>query len=189
MASTPVINLRKGHAVRHNNDVCVVTETELKTPPRMASFVQMSVRSITIGKVYNLRMTSNESLESVNLVKDNHEYSYKDGDGYHFIHPETFEDVLIGEDKLDAKTRGYLIEGQKYLVVFADDVVAGIELPASIIMTITDSPAGVKGDSANNVYKEATTESGMRVQVPLFIGPGDKISIKTEDGTYLGRSN
>jgi elongation factor P len=125
----------------------------------------------------------------VNLVRDNHEFSYKDGDGYHFIHPETFEDVLIGEDKLDAKTRGYLIEGQKYLVVFADDVVAGIELPANIIMEITDSPAGVKGDSANNVYKEATTESGMRVQVPLFIGPGDKISIKTEDGTYLGRAN
>jgi elongation factor P len=134
-------------------------------------------------------MTSNESLDSVNLVRDNHEFSYKDGDGYHFIHPDTFEDVLIGEDKLDAKTRGYLIEGQKYLVVFADDVVAGIELPANIIMTITDSPAGVKGDSANNVYKEAITESGMRVQVPLFINNGDKVSIKTEDGTYLGRSN
>jgi elongation factor P len=134
-------------------------------------------------------MTSNESLESVNLVRDNHEFSYKDGDGYHFIHPDTFEDVLIGEDKLDAKTRGFLIEGQKYLVVFADDVVAGIELPANIIMTITDSPAGVKGDSANNVYKEAITESGMRVQVPLFINNGDKVSIKTEDGTYLGRSN
>jgi elongation factor P len=56
-------------------------------------------------------------------------------------------------------------------------------------MTITDSPAGVKGDSANNVYKEAITESGMRVQVPLFINNGDKVSIKTEDGTYLGRSN
>ena len=189
MPATPVINLRKGHAVRHNNDVCIVTETELKTPPRMASFVQMSVRSISIGKVYNLRMTSNESLESVNLVRDTHEYSYKDGDGYHFLHPVTFEDVLLGEDKIDAKTRNYLIEGQNYLVVFTDDVVAGIDLPASIVMTITESPEGVKGDSANNVYKEATTESGLRVQVPLFIGPGDRISVKTEDGTYLGRVN
>jgi elongation factor P len=53
----------------------------------------------------------------------------------------------------------------------------------------TDSPAGVKGDSANNVYKEAITESGLRVQVPLFVGPGDKISVKTEDATYLGRAN
>lgn len=190
MPATPVINLRKGHAVRYNNnDVCLVTETELKTPPRMASYVQMSIRSITNNKVYNLRMTSNESLESVNLVRDTHEFSYKDGDGYHFLHPETFEDVLVGNDKMDDKTRKYLIEGQKYLVIFTDDVVAGVELPASIIMTITESPEGVKGDSANNVYKEAITESGLRVQVPLFIGPGDKISVKTEDGSYLGRSN
>src|SRR6185436_2600826 len=100
MASTPVINLRKGHAVRYNNDVCVVSEYELKTPPRMASYVQMSIRSITIGKVYNLRMTSNESMESVNLNRDAHEYSYKDGDGFHFLHPETFEDVIIGDEMI-----------------------------------------------------------------------------------------
>jgi elongation factor P len=186
MASTPVINLRKGHAVRYNNDICVVSDFELKTPPRMASYVQMSVRSITIGKVYNLRMTSNESLESVNLSRDAHEYSYKDTDGYHFMHPTTFEDVLLGPVK---KEKDYLIEGQRYMILLADDVVAGIELPASVVMSITDSPAGVKGDSANNVYKEAITETGLRVQVPLFIGPGDKITVKTEDGTYLGRSN
>ena len=72
MASTPVINLRKGHAVRYNNEVCIVSDFELKTPPRMASYVQMSVRALSTGKVYNLRMTSNESLESVNLVRDPH---------------------------------------------------------------------------------------------------------------------
>ncbi len=189
MANTPVINLRKGHAVRYNNDVCIVSETELKTPPRMASFVQMDIRSLATGKVSKLRMTSNESLEAVNLVRDAHEYSYKDGDGYHFLHPETFDDVLVGNDKLDARTKMYLIEGQRYNVVFTDDVVATVELPASIIMTITDSPDGVKGDSANNVYKAAVTETGLTVQVPLFIGPGEKISVKTEDGSYLGRSN
>ncbi len=188
MASTPVINLRKGHAVRYNNDVCVVSDFELKTPPRMASFVQMSIRSITIGKVYNLRMTSNESLDSVNLSRDQHEFSYKDGDGYHFMHPDTFEDVLLGPDMVK-KEKDYLIEGQKYMILLADDVVAGIELPASVTMSVAESPEGVKGDSANNVYKEAIMETGLRVQVPLFIGPGDKISVKTEDGTYLGRVN
>lgn len=187
MASTPVINLRKGHAVRYNNDVCVVSDFELKTPPRMASYVQMSIRSITTGKVYNLRMTSNESLDSVNLVRDAHEFSYKDKDGFHFLHPDTFEDVLLGDDKVKA-AKDYLIEGQKYMIVFADDVVAGIELPASVVMTVTDAPEGVKGDSASNVYKSAVTESGLTVQVPLFIGPGDKISVKTEDGSYLGRA-
>lgn len=187
MANTPVINLRKGHAVRYNNDVCIVTDTELKTPPRMASYVQMSIRSITNGKVHNLRMTSNESLDSVNLTKDAHEYSYKDGDGYHFLHPETYEDVTLPEDMVkDVKL--YLLEGQKYLIIFTDDTVAGIELPPSIVMTITEAPEGVRGDSASNVYKTAVTETGLSVQVPLFIGPGQKISIKTEDGSYLGKA-
>ena len=188
MASVPVIALRKGHAVRHNNDICVVSEYELKTPPRMASYVQMSVRSITIGKVYNLRMTSNESMESVNLNRDAHEYSYKDGDGFHFLHPETFEDVIISEEMIKP-VKPYLIEGQKYLIVFADEVVAGIELPPSIIMEVKEAPEGVRGDSANNVYKAATMETGLNVQVPLFINRGDKISVKTEDGSYLGRAN
>ena len=188
MPSTPVINLRKGHAVRYNNDVCVVSDYELKTPPRMASYVQMSVRSITNNKVYNLRMTSNESLESVVLNKDSHEYSYKDGDGYHFMHPTSFEDVVLN-DALVKDVTDYLIEGQKYLIIFTDDSVAGIELPPSIVMEVTESPEGVKGDSANNVYKSATMETGLNVQVPLFINRGDKISVKTEDGSYLGRAN
>jgi len=187
MASTSVINLRKGHAVRHNNDVCVVTDYELKTPPRMASYVQLSIKSITSGKTHNLRLTSNESMDSVNLSRDSHEYSYKDGDGYHFLHPETFDDVLLREDLVKG-VKDYLVEGQKYLIIFTDDAVAGIELPASIILEVTDAPEGVRGDSANNVYKAAIMETGLSVQVPLFINKGDKISVKTEDGSYLGRA-
>lgn len=187
MASTSVINLRKGHAVRHNNDVCVVTDYELKTPPRMASYVQLSIKSITSGKVHNLRLTSNESMDSVNLSRDSHEYSYKDGDGYHFLHPETYEDVLLRED-LVKNVKDYLVEGQKYLIIFTDDAVAGIELPAAVTLEVAESPEGVRGDSANNVYKAATMETGLIVQVPLFINRGDKISVKTEDGSYLGRA-
>lgn len=188
MASTPVINLRRGHAVRHNNDVCVVTDFELKTPPRMASYVQMSIKSIANGKVSNLRMTSNDSLESVMLERDAHEFSYKDGDGYHFMHPTTFEDVMLTSD-IVGDSVGYLIEGEKYTILIADGLPIGLELPASVVMTVEEAPEGVKGDSANNVYKAAIMETGLSVQVPLFIGPGEKISVKTEDGSYLGRSN
>ncbi|RFC52693.1 MAG: elongation factor P [Verrucomicrobia bacterium] len=187
MASTPVINIRRGQAVRHNGDVCIVSGTELKTPPRMASYVQMTIRSLASDKVHNLRMTSNESMESVVLNKEDYEYSYKDGDGFHFLHPETYEDVLIGE-KIVAPVKDYLIEGQKYVVVFTDDAVAAIELPAAMSMLVAEAPEGVKGDSANNVYKAAIMETGLTVQVPLFINPGERISVKTEDGSYLGRA-
>ncbi len=188
MASTPVINLRRGQAVRHNNDVCIITEMEHKTPPRMASYVQMSIKSLATGRVHNLRLTSNESLDGVNLEREPHEFSYTDGDGYHFIHPETFEDVLVGNDLVTAEVKKYLIEGGKYNIVFTDGSVASIELPPSIALAVTDAPDGVKGDSANNVYKAVTTETGLVVQVPLFISTGEKISVKTEDGSYLGRA-
>lgn len=187
MASTPVINLRKGHAVRHNNEVCVVIDHELKTPPRMASYVQMSVRSVATKKVFNLRLTSNDTMDGVMLERIPHEYSYKDSGGYHFLNPETYEDTVVFDDLVDP-VKSYLVEGQVYTLMLADGIVASIDLPPSMVMTVTESSEGVKGDSANNVYKPATMETGLVVQVPLFINVGEKINVKTEDGSYLGRA-
>jgi elongation factor P len=187
MASTPVINLRKGHAVRHNNEVCVVVSHELKTPPRMASYVQMSIRSVGTKKIFNLRMTSNDSMDGVLLERIPHEYSYKDSGGYHFLNPETFEDVAVFDDIIEP-VKDYLMEGALYTLLFTDGVVASIDLPASMVMTVSESSEGVKGDSANNVYKPATMETGLIVQVPIFINVGEKINVKTEDNSYLGRA-
>ena len=87
-----------------------------------------------------------------------------------------------------APVKDYLIEGQKYVIVLTDEIVAAIDLPAAMVMTVAESADGVRGDSANNVQKPATMETGLVVNVPLFINRGEKISVKTEDGTYLGRA-
>ncbi len=188
MAKVPVIQLRKGHAVNYNGDICIVRESQLKTPPRMASYVQMTIRSIASGKDYNLRLTSNDFLEGVMLTRDEMEFSYVDGMGYHFLNTETYEDVCVNEDIIEP-VKDYLIEGNTYILLFTDEVACSIELPAAITMVVAEAPEGVKGNSANNVYKSATMETGLVVQVPLFISAGQKISVKTEDGTYLGRVN
>ncbi len=188
MAKVPVIQLRKGHAVSHNGDVCVVRETQLKTPPRMASYVQMTIRSIATKKDYNLRLTSNDFLEGVMLTRNEMEFSYVDGMGYHFLDTETYEDVCVSEDIVEP-VKDYLIEGSNYIVLFTDDTVCSLELPAAITMEVAEAPEGVKGNSANNVYKSATMSTGLVVQVPLFITAGQRISVKTEDGSYLGRVN
>jgi elongation factor P len=185
--ATPVINLRKGNAVKHNNDVCVVIEMQHKTPPNLAAFVQMSIRSITSGKVYNLRLTPNDRIDQVALNRDSYEYSYKDSSGYHFLHTETFEDITVSEDLIEP-VKFYLVEGQSYVLLAVEGSVAAVELPAAMAMTIAEAPEGVKGDSANNVYKAAVTETGLTVQVPLFINSGDRITVKTEDGSYTGRA-
>ena len=154
----------------------------------MASYVQMSIKSISTGSVTNLRLTSNMSLDAVNLTKVDYEYSFKDSSGHHFIHPETYDDVIVDAIHV-APVKNYLFEGGKYILVFTDDVVAAIELPASMVLTVAESSDGVRGDSANNMYKPATMETGLVVQVPLFINRGEKVSVKTEDGTYLGRAS
>ena len=187
MASTPVINLRKGHAVRHNNEVCLVIDHELKTPPRMASYVQMSIRSVATKKVFNLRLTSNDSIEGVVLERTPHEYSYKDSGGYHFLNPDTYEDAVVYDDLVEP-VKNYLIEGQAYTLLIADGIVVSVELPLTMTMTVAESSEGVKGDSANNVYKPAVMQTGLIVQVPLFINVGEKIYVKTEDNSYLGRA-
>ena len=188
MAKVPVIQLRKGHAVNYNGDICIVRESQLKSPPRMASYVQMTIRSIASKKDYNLRLTSNDFLEGVMLTREEMEFSYVDGMGYHFLNTETYEDVCVSEDIVET-VKDYLIEGETYVVMFTDEIPCSIELPAAITMEVAEAPEGVKGNSANNVYKSATMSTGLVVQVPLFINAGQKISVKTEDGTYLGRVN
>ncbi len=185
--ATPVINLRKGNAVKHNNDVCIVLEMQHKTPPNLSAFVQMSIRSLGSGKVYNLRFTPNDRIDQVALNRDDYEYSYKDPAGYHFLHLETFEDVTVAPELVEP-VKYYLVEGQTYVLLSIEGSVASVELPAAMTMTIAEAPQGVKGDSANNVYKTAITATGLTVQVPLFINPGDKITVKTEDGSYTGRA-
>ena len=165
MAKVPVINLRKGHAVNYNNDVCVVVSMEHKCPPRMASYVQMSIRSISTKKVYNLRLTSNESLEGVNLAREEYEFSYIDGMGYHFMNPDTYEDITVSPEIVEP-VKDYLMEGNIYILLFTDETVVSVELPAAITMEVAEAPEGVKGDSANNVYKSATMTTGLVVQVP-----------------------
>jgi len=167
MAKVPVINLRKGHAVNYNNDVCVVVSMEHKCPPRMASPVPKSTRSISPKK---------------------DEFSYIDGMGYHFMNPDTYEDITVSPEIVEP-VKDYLMEGNIYILLFTDETVVSVELPAAITMEVAEAPEGVKGDSANNVYKSATMTTGLVVQVPLFIKPGEKISVKTEDGSYLGRVN
>jgi elongation factor P len=182
-----VTRIRKGQAVKHNQEPCIVIDMQHKTPPNLSAFVQMSIRNIASGKVYHLRFSPGDSIETVNVERQNYEFSYTDPTGYHFLHEDTYEDVAVSLE-LATPIKDFLIEGGRYVLVFVEGRVASVELPASIVMTVTEAPEGVKGDSTTNVYKAATTESGLVVQVPLFIKSGDRISIKTEDRSYLSRA-
>jgi elongation factor P len=115
------------------------------------------------------------------------EFSYKDGTDYVFTDPENYETVtLIPELVGDAKN--YLVENGLVTITFVDDKAVIVEIPPSVILTVTDAPEGIRGDSANNVQKAVTIETGITVQAPLFIKTGEKIKIDTRTGKYMERA-
>ncbi|HUB66592.1 MAG TPA: elongation factor P [Candidatus Methylacidiphilales bacterium] len=177
----------KGQAIKWNGDICVVLETQHRTPGNLRAFVQATLRSMRTGKSFVQRFNSNESLEVVPMSRKRYEFSYKDNSGYHFIDPQTYEDLTFQEDFV-AKVKDFLTENLACDIIFTDDKVADIELPATVLLKVTESAEGVRGDSANNVQKMAVLETGLQVQVPLFIKEGEIVKVSTADGKYLGRA-
>jgi len=180
-------DLRRGQAIIHNGDVAVVLDTQHRTPGNLRAFVKATLRSIKTGKTSDVRFSSTEKVEVIPMMTRKMEFSYKDGEDFVFSDPENYETVtLLPELVGDAKN--YLVENGVVTVTFVEDKAVSIEIPSSVVLTVTDAPEGVRGDSANNVQKAITVETGITVQAPLFIKTGEKIKVDTRTGKYMERA-
>jgi len=174
-------------AIIHNGDVAVVLETQHRTPGNLRAFVQASIRSIKTGKTSDVRFSSTEKIEVIPMTTRKVDFSYKDGEDYVFSDPETYETTTLTPIILgDAKN--FLVENGTVTITFVDDKAVSIELPSSVILTVTDAPEGIRGDSSNNVQKAIILETGITVQAPLFIKTGEKIKVDTRTGKYMERA-
>lgn len=180
-------DLRKGMAISYNGDVAVVLDSQHRTPGNLRAFVQATLRSIRTGKSSDVRFSSSEKIEVVSLQMRKMEFSYKDGQDFVFSDPETFETITLTPEAV-GDTKNYLVENAHVTVTFVEDKPVQIELPASVVLTVSEAPEGIRGDSANNVQKAVTLETGIVVQAPLFIKTGEKIKIDTRTGKYLERA-
>ena len=173
-------------AIKYNGDICIVLSAEHRTPGNKRGFVQTVLRNLRTGKSQDVRFASTEEVEVVPLISRKMEYSYRDGPDYVFTDPETFETVNLSEELIgDAKN--YLVENTPVTVIFVEDRAVQIELPPSVVLTVTDAPEGVRGDSASNVMKPVTLETGITIQAPLFIKTGEKVRVDTRTGEYVSR--
>lgn len=180
-------DLRRGMAINYNGDVCVVLDVEHRTPGNLRAFVQATLRNLRTGKSSEVRFGSTERIETVTLISKKMDFSYKDGDDYVFLDPETYESVTVPAEILgDAKN--YLTENTQVAVKFADDKIVSIELPPAVVLRVVEAPEGVRGDSATNVQKPVTLETGITIQAPLFIKAGELVKIDTRTGEYLERA-
>lgn len=174
-------------AIRYNGNPAIVLEVQHRTPGNLRAFVQAIIRYIATGKSADVRFGSTDKVDLVDVSRQTLEFSYKDSQGFHFMDPETYETISLDE-KLLGEAKDYLVENLKVEVLSIEGRPAQVELPASVNLRVTESAEGVRGDSANNVQKPATLETGKVIHVPLFIKEGELIKIDTRTGAYMGRS-
>ncbi|MEY4917130.1 MAG: Elongation factor [Verrucomicrobiota bacterium] len=174
-------------AINYNGDIAVVLEMQHRTPGNLRAFVQATLRSIKTGKSSDVRFSSTEKVETVPMITTKMEYSYKDGTDYVFTDPENYETVTLAAE-LVGEAKDYLVENGLVTVTFVEEKAVTVEIPSSVILTVTDAPEGIRGDSANNMHKPAIVETGISVQVPLFIKTGEKIKVDTRTGKYMERA-
>src|SRR6266699_1554623 len=145
-------DLRRGMAILYNGDVAVVLEAQHRTPGNMRALEQPTIRSIKSGKSYDVRFSSAEKVEVVPMTTRKMDFSYKDRDDFVFSDPETYETVTLPPE-LVGNAKNYLVENAHVTVTFVEDKAVSVELPSSVVLTVSDSPEGIRGDSANNVQK------------------------------------
>ena len=126
-------DLRKGQAIRYNGDIAIVLEVMHRTPGNLRAFVQAIIRSIKTGKSADVRFTSTEKVELVDVERREVEFSYKDRDGYYFMDPTTYDTIQLDE-KLLEDSKDYLVENMKVQVLYAEDRPVQVELPATVTM-------------------------------------------------------
>jgi elongation factor P len=149
--------------------------------------VQIKMRNLRYGKALDQRFASTDTIEVLPTEKKTLEFSYADREAFAFIDPDTYEQIELSAAIL-GEAKNYLTTGGKVDVLFVDEKALSIELPSTVTLKVVESSEGIKGDTASNVQKPAKLETGLVVQVPLFIKEGELIKISTEDGSYLGRS-
>ena len=179
--------LRKGMCIRYNGNPAIVLEVMHRTPGNLRAFVQAIIRYIGTGKSADVRFGSTDKMDTVDVERKELEFSYKDQGGYNFMDPVTYDSITFDASFI-GDTKDYLTENLKCEILYVEGKAASISLPSSVILTVTESAEGVKGDSANNVQKPATLETGKVITVPLFVKEGEKIKVSTENGAYMGRA-
>lgn len=180
-------DIRKGQVIKFNGEPHLVMETQHRTPGNLRAFVQIKMRNLRYGKALDQRFASTDTIEVMPTDKKSLEFSYADRDAFAFMDPNSFEQIELTASQL-GDVKNYLAPGGKVDVLFVDERPLSVDLPSAVSLKVVESADGIKGDTASNVQKPATLETGLVVQVPLFIKEGDVIRVSTMDGTYLGRA-
>ncbi|MDP5098001.1 MAG: elongation factor P, partial [Flavobacterium sp.] len=179
--------IRNGLCIKYNNDIYKIIEFLHVKPGKGPAFVRTKLKSLTNGKVLDNTFSAGHKIDEVRVETHTFQYLYAEGDQFHFMNNESFEQITLDKKVLDAPD--LLKEGTNVMIQINAETEAplSVDMPASIVLEVTYAEPGVKGNTATNATKPATVETGASVNVPLFINEGDKIKIDTATGNYMER--
>ncbi len=185
MASTS--DIRNGLCIRYNHDIFKIIEFLHVKPGKGPAFVRTKLKSVTTGKVIDNTFSAGHKLDDVRVETHKFQFLYNEGDTYHFMNTEDYSQIELQKTVLD--NPDLMKEGEVVTVLInsEDAMPLSVDMPASVILEVTHTEPGVKGNTATNATKPATVETGATVNVPLFINEGDKIKVETAKGTYKER--
>jgi elongation factor P len=187
MATIQATRLKKGMLIKMDQDLLRVLELQHVTPGNLRGFVRVKLRNIRSGSLSDQKLRSEDSLERATLDEREMQYLYQDGDDYYFMDTSSYEQIHINSEALGDSVN-YLKPEMTINVEFYGTEPVGIELPQTVDLKVVDTVPGIKGATASNQIKPATLETGLVVNVPPFINPGDVIRVNTETGEYLARA-
>lgn len=185
MASTS--DIKNGLCIKFNHDIYKIIEFLHVKPGKGPAFVRTKLKSVTNGKVIDNTFSAGHKIDEIRVETHKFQYLYAEGDQYNFMNTESFEQITINRNALDAAD--LMKEGSEVMVQIntETDLPLSVDMPASVILEVTYAEPGVKGNTATNATKSATVETGATINVPLFINEGDKIKIDTASGKYMER--
>jgi elongation factor P len=179
--------LKRGMIIREGQEFYVVVEIEHRTPGNLRAIYQATLKSLLNPKIVNKRFSPSDTVEKADLESKKVQYLYSDHSGFHFMDMETYESMAISPE-LVGQAKDYLKENLEAELLYYEHRPITIELPVSVALKIKESAPGVKGDTSGKAMKPATLETGLVINVPLFIEEGETVMVDTRTGEYLGRA-
>lgn len=177
-----------GQIIKYNNEPYQIIWSNFMRTAQRKPVIQTKMRNLITGKVMEYSFKYGEKVDGADLIKLKAQFLYTDDEGAHFMNPENYETFLVSKD-LIGNQAGFLKEGTETLVMMFEEKPIGLELPIKISLKVIETSPGVRGDTATGGFKPAKLETGISVNVPLFIKEGDIVRVNTTSGDYVERAS
>ena len=179
--------ITRGMVIKYNNEPHIVIEKEFYSPGKGGAFTRTKIKNIKTGKILNQVFKSGEKLDQLDIETKTMQYLYEDGSDAYFMDPISFDQLTVSLDMIDGRSNWLHPDG-KYIIIYEGQAIS-VQLPAKITLQVTETSDAVKGNTSGSATKDAVLETGVKVQVPLFIKPNEKIVVNTETLSYVSKEN